>query len=84
MKIFGLALAGFVAAKQDLTVTKEATFEISKGGTPIGSVTIGLFGNAVPKTAENFCELAKGHDFGGDTEGYKGYDSYVLNNNLKT
>ena len=71
MKIFGW-LAGFTLAKQDLTVTKEATFEISQGGNPIGSVTIGLFGNAVPRTASNFCELAKGYDFGGKTDGYEG------------
>jgi len=72
MKIFGW-LAGFTLAKQDLTVTKEATFEISQGGSPIGSVTIGLFGNAVPRTAQNFCELANGYDFGnGKTDGFEG------------
>ena len=72
MKIFGW-LAGFTLAKQDLTVTKEATFEISQEGSYIGSVTIGLFGNAVPDTARNFCELANGHDFGnGKDDGFKG------------
>ena len=73
MKIFG-SLAGLTLAIQDFSVTKEATFEISQSDSPIGSITIGLFGNAVPKTVENFCELAKGHDFGnGKNEGYEGY-----------
>ena len=78
MKIFGW-LAGITLAKQDLTVTKEATFEISQGGKAIGSVTIGLFGNAVPRTAENFCELAKGYDFGnGNNDGSEGKFSMLL------
>ncbi|CAG9795769.1 unnamed protein product [Diatraea saccharalis] len=49
-------------------VTHKVHFDISIGDDPIGTVTIGLFGNTVPKTADNFYQLAqkpKG-------EGYKG------------
>ncbi|CAH0401242.1 unnamed protein product [Chilo suppressalis] len=49
-------------------VTHKVFFDISMGNENIGTVTIGLFGNTVPKTVENFYQLAqkpKG-------EGYKG------------
>ncbi|CAF4807272.1 peptidyl-prolyl cis-trans isomerase 5 [Pieris napi] len=49
-------------------VTHKVKFDISIGEQAIGTVTIGLFGKTVPKTAENFYQLAlkpKG-------EGYKG------------
>ena len=50
MIIFAI-FAGFSAvfASGDYTVTHKVNFEISIGGNSIGTVEIGLFGNAVPK-----------------------------------
>ena len=49
-------------------VTQKVFFDIEIGGAPAGRIEIGLFGNTVPKTAENFAELAKKPK----GEGYKG------------
>ncbi len=49
-------------------VTKKVFFDVTIGGEASGRIVIGLFGKEVPKTAENFAQLAdkpKG-------EGYKG------------
>jgi peptidyl-prolyl cis-trans isomerase B (cyclophilin B) len=62
-----LLVAGFAAAS-DEEVTDKVFFDISIGGQPAGRIVMGLFGKAVPKTAENFktlCEGTKGF-------GYKG------------
>ena len=42
----------------DYEVTKMVIMGISIGGKPEGDLTIGLFGNAVPKTVANFVALA--------------------------
>merc|ERR1712061_24082 len=78
MKVFlGLAVAflifsllPFEAESQNAgpKVTHEVTFDLHIGNDAIGSVTIGLFGKTVPKTVENFVELAKKPK----GEGYKG------------
>ena len=49
-------------------VTKKVFFDISIGGEAAGRIEIGLFGSTVPKTVENFVELAKKPK----GEGYKG------------
>ncbi|XP_033210528.1 peptidyl-prolyl cis-trans isomerase 5 [Belonocnema kinseyi] len=49
-------------------VTDKVWFDIEIGGEPAGRVVIGVFGKTVPKTAENFVELAKRPE----GEGYKG------------
>jgi len=73
----GLVLAGLVflvncsgggAAAKGPKVTHKVWFDITIGGESAGRVEIGLFGKTVPKTVENFFELAKKPE----GEGYKG------------
>jgi peptidyl-prolyl cis-trans isomerase B (cyclophilin B) len=49
-------------------VTHKVFFEIQRGDEKLGRIEIGVFGKTVPKTAENFVELAKKPE----GEGYKG------------
>ncbi|KAI1727930.1 cyclophilin type peptidyl-prolyl cis-trans isomerase/CLD domain-containing protein [Ditylenchus destructor] len=59
----GLLLLSFVVstfAADTVMVTKKVYFDISVGGEQKGRIVIGLFGDVVPKTAENFLQLAKG------------------------
>merc|ERR1711910_116537 len=56
------------AQKKGPKVTHKVWFNISIGGEEAGRIEIGLFGKTVPKTVENFFELAKKPE----GEGYKG------------
>ncbi|XP_045777238.1 peptidyl-prolyl cis-trans isomerase 6 [Maniola jurtina] len=49
-------------------VTHKVTFDMSIGGESAGKIVIGLFGKTVPKTTQNFYELAQKPE----GEGYKG------------
>ncbi|KAL7674822.1 hypothetical protein ACOME3_001097 [Neoechinorhynchus agilis] len=63
-------LAAFVSVSFSLDnaeVTDKVTFEISQSSKVLGRVTIGLFGNVVPKTVKNFVELSSDK-----SNGYKG------------
>ena len=63
-------LVAVLAKKADLrTVTDVVYFDITIGGEEAGRIEIGLFGNTVPKTAENFKQLAMG---GSGGLGYQG------------
>jgi len=66
----GLALLGVLAGvvllfgsstaeKKGPKVTHKVWFEIEIGGENVGKIEVGLFGKTVPKTVENFVELAK-------------------------
>ncbi|KAF9921247.1 Peptidyl-prolyl cis-trans isomerase B [Linnemannia zychae] len=49
-----------VDAAKGPVITNKVYFDIEQDGKPMGRIVIGLFGKTVPKTAENFLELAKG------------------------
>ncbi|KAF8981557.1 Peptidyl-prolyl cis-trans isomerase B [Entomortierella lignicola] len=61
--IFAVALvtlAVSVQASKGPVITNKVYFDIEQDGKPLGRIVIGLFGKTVPKTTENFLELAKG------------------------
>lgn len=60
LSLFLMACVCFGAkdADEDTLVTKKVFFDISIGGEKAGRIEIGLFGKTVPKTAQNFLELA--------------------------
>lgn len=57
-----------VAANEDPMVTEKVFFDITIDGEGIGRIVIGLFGDVVPRTVQNFRELADKPE----GEGYKG------------
>lgn len=80
MKIFGCSLImaalvllvtcckGGQSATKGPKVTQKVYFDITIGGEAAGRIEIGLFGKTVPKTTENFYQLAQKPE----GEGYKG------------
>ena len=64
-----LLLAGSLEAKKGPKVTHKVWFDITIDVEAAGRIEIGLFGKTVPKTVENFVELANKEEAG---EGYKG------------
>ncbi|KAG0094161.1 hypothetical protein BGZ93_007972 [Podila epicladia] len=57
--VAAVAIAITVQAAEPV-VTSQVYFDIEQGGKPLGTIVIGLFGNDVPKTANNFLQLATG------------------------
>ncbi|KAG0369598.1 cyclophilin B precursor [Gamsiella multidivaricata] len=55
-----MVLAITAQAGKGPVITNKVYFDIEQGGKPLGRIVIGLFGKTVPKTSENFLELAKG------------------------
>ncbi|XP_017892447.1 peptidyl-prolyl cis-trans isomerase 5 [Ceratina calcarata] len=71
--LVGIVLAGLCSSsnaddKKGPKVTDKVWFDVSIDGEPEGRIEIGLFGKTVPKTVQNFIELAKKPK----GEGYKG------------
>ncbi len=70
--LLSLVLASAIANEE---ITSNVFFDISIGGGPTKRIVFGLFGNAVPKTAENFralCTGEKGVGQSGKPLHYKG------------
>jgi len=63
-----IVLIGSLEAKKGPKVTHKVWFDITIDGEAAGRVEIGLFGKTVPKTVDNFVQLANKPE----GEGYKG------------
>merc|ERR1712028_45441 len=55
--LFAAALLVATASAAEPVVTSKVFFDISIGGKPAGRITMGMFGDVVPKTTTNFMEL---------------------------
>ena len=58
--VLGAGSAVEAKTPQEAKVTKEVFFDIGMGGKSVGRIVIGLFGEDVPKTVENFRALCTG------------------------
>ncbi|CAH2008781.1 unnamed protein product [Acanthoscelides obtectus] len=70
LSVFVAVFSSSAAAddKKGPKVTDKVWFDIKIGDEAVGRVVIGLFGKTVPKTVQNFVELAKRPE----GQGYKG------------
>ena len=69
-----LFISQILAQRQNyVRVTHLVELSIARGDENIGKIVIGLFGKAVPKTAENFYELATNQNGFGYTKNSRGY-----------
>ncbi|EEQ39472.1 Peptidyl-prolyl cis-trans isomerase D [Clavispora lusitaniae] len=60
--LFKFVTAGSSSLPENPPITHKVYFDIEEDGKEIGRITIGLFGTVVPKTVENFRQLAISDD----------------------
>jgi peptidylprolyl isomerase len=66
-------LFAILAIAYSATVTKKVFFDVEADGKPLGRIVMGLYGDVVPKTADNFYHLCVGDKVvNGKTLHYKG------------
>jgi peptidyl-prolyl cis-trans isomerase B (cyclophilin B) len=64
-------LSQSVSAQKGPKITDTVYFDITHGDEPLGRIVMGLYGKTVPKTAENFKQLATGEKgFGYEGSGF--------------
>lgn len=57
-----LAIANVADARKEIEIiTHKVFFDVEIGGRPAGRIVMGLFGDVVPKTVENFRALCTGY-----------------------
>lgn len=60
--VFVFLFSGSLAQEADPAVTHKVFFDMTEGDKPIGRIVLGLFGDVVPKTVENFYQLCISED----------------------
>ena len=68
-------MGGTEAKKKGPTITNKVFFDVEIGGEPAGRIVMGLYGETVPKTVDNFralCTGEKGNGASGKPLHYKG------------